>query len=470
MKRSLVAIVVTVVVIAAVVIGYLSYSTPPPEGKEAVSAKKPRFVLEIYGNANMDELIDEKDIEYLQKIIEGKAEATKFADANGDGTIDEKDVEHVQAIISGNAPFILMLDGNGDFLNVTLPINRVGVEYLSNVELMRILEVEDRVVAVDFAPYQLRSFYFPEKADELANLGNMYKPDYEHVLSLNLDALFTFSPYDIAEKRKNLPGVNVIFLGLYWPDVINVNASRFIQGVMKAGYIFNKVERAKAYVDWLLSIIDDISSRTKTLSDDEKPNVLMTALIGYFRDPSTTQVRTYTVKDPLSQMCILAGGKPIAQELPEWLGPRYYATVDIEWVLEKDPEYIFIHTVRYTYSGVVLDPAYGYEVDNASSMKAFWDDITSRPLLADVNAIKNKKVYIIAGDFRNNAMGSVLGAVYLAKILHPDLFKDLNPEDIHQEYITHWLRLNYDLNKHGVFLYPPLIVDGEVIGAPQQAG
>jgi iron complex transport system substrate-binding protein len=42
----------------------------------------------------------------------------------------------------------------------------------------------------------------------------------------------------------------------------------------------------------------------------------------------------------------------------------------------------------------------------------------------------------------------------LAKILHPELFSDLDPETIQEEYITRFQGLDYDLSKHGVFVCP----------------
>lgn len=462
--------ITAIVLICIVVAGFASYiiffkGWMSEETNLKEMPKTPRFALEVYGNANMDEVVDENDVEFIKQIIEGKVNRTEFADANRDGWIDQEDVDQVNAILKGTASYIWIVDGNGDPVKVKLPVNRIGAEYLSNVELMRILGVEDKVVAVDFAPYQLRHFYFPNRTD-LINLVNMYQPDYELVLNSSLDVLFTFS-YDVAEKKQKLPGVDVVFLGLYWPDTMNPSKSRFIQGIMKAGYILGKVDRARAYVDWLLSLMDSIRSKTATLSESQKPRVLMTGMVGYIKDPTQTTMRTYTFVDPLSQMCMLAGGKPIAEDLPEWLGTSYYVTVDLEWVMEKDPEYIFVHTVRYTYGGATLTPEYGYDVNDTGSLHSVWTDIMSRPLLSEINAVVNNRVYIIAGDFRNNAMGSILGAVYLAKILHPELFADLDPEAVHEEYITNWMRLNYDLDKCGTFLYPPLTINGNIIGAPQ---
>ena len=60
------------------------------------------YGLGIYGNANQDNIIDEKDIVYINKIINGTFEPTELADANRDGKIDMEDIEQVEDIISGS--------------------------------------------------------------------------------------------------------------------------------------------------------------------------------------------------------------------------------------------------------------------------------------------------------------------------------------------------------------------------------
>jgi iron complex transport system substrate-binding protein len=46
------------------------------------------FTLKIYGNANMDEAIDDQDISCVQGIIDGKEKSTELADANHDGVVN----------------------------------------------------------------------------------------------------------------------------------------------------------------------------------------------------------------------------------------------------------------------------------------------------------------------------------------------------------------------------------------------
>jgi len=425
-----------------------------------------KLTLEVYGNANLDDKIDASDVTYVNSIIAGTANSTKFADANFDGVIDSKDVTQINAIINGQATQISMLDGNSQNITVSLPANRVIIEYIQNAELARILEIEDKVVGFDYAVDKLRSIYFPNRPD-IVSVGNMNSPDYEAVLSLNPDILLTFSNTvaAVAEKTSKLPGVDVVFLGLYYPNVTAPEDSRFLQGILKAGYIFNKVPKVTEYANWLVNLTATIKEKTSTIAENNKQSVL---IYTYPYTVSTT-IKEYATIDTLGQVCILAGGANVAQSLPTYLTASSIS-VDMETVLEQDPDYIFLHTVRYTFGGFTYeDPVQGIDANDITSIRNCLQNYTAQATFANVTAFKNNHGYIIAGDFRNNAMGGTLGAVYMAKVLYPNLFSDLNPQVIHQEYITKYLRLSYNLDNNGIFLYPPITVNGDTVGIPNGA-
>jgi len=67
----------------------------------SISAVASDYTLGIFGNANMDDTINEDDIAYVEGIIEGTNEETEFADANNDREIDEGDIAQIEAIING---------------------------------------------------------------------------------------------------------------------------------------------------------------------------------------------------------------------------------------------------------------------------------------------------------------------------------------------------------------------------------
>jgi iron complex transport system substrate-binding protein len=418
------------------------------------------LTLQIYGNANMDDAVNQKDVDYLADIISGKSSATAYADANKDGQIDQADVQQVQALVNGTAKYILLLDGNLALINVTLPADRIVVEYIQNAELIRVLQLENQVVGVDYCVDQLRSIYFPDNPN-IVSVGQMYTPDYEAVLNLHPNVLLTFSSAT-AEKASKLPGVNVVYLGLYYPNVTAPENSTFVQGILKAGYIFDRVPQATEYAKWLLNLTQTISSATSQLTESQKQTVFIT---NYPYTTSSTMT-AYAKIDTLGQVCILAGGSNIASALPSYLNSSS-AKVDAEWLLSQDPDYIFLHTVRYTFSGITYsDPAQGFDVNDTTSISTCLSDWMSQSAYANLKAVKAGHVYIIAGDFRNNAMGGVLGAVYMVQTLYPNLLSDFNPQTIQQYYVTHFLRLNYNLDQEGVFMYPSITVNGDVVGVP----
>ena len=320
-----------------------SATTPQPTATPLpTSVASLDLVLEVYGNANMDDKINQDDIDYVNKIVAGTATAIKYADANNDGKVDQNDVNQINALINGNASEIVLLDGLGRIITVQLPVNRIVVEYIQQAELVRILKLEDKVVGVDFCVDQLKSIYFPENAANIVSVGQMYTPDYEAVLNLNPDVLLTFSNTAAAndEKASKLPGVDVVFLGLYYPNVTNPEDSAFLQGILKAGYIFDRVEEATDYANWLLNLTNTIRTKVSTLTESQTQTVLLT---NYPYNPSAT-IKAYATIDTLGQVCILSGGENIASSLPSYLNASSL-NIDAEWIIEQDPDYIFLHTV-----------------------------------------------------------------------------------------------------------------------------
>ena len=79
--------------------------------------------------------------------------------------------------------------------------------------------------------------------------------------------------------------------------------------------------------------------------------------------------------------------------------------------------------------------------------------IMNMVVLADSNAVANGEFYLYESMFTVSPRLVVLMA-YWAKWLHPQLFAVLDPQAIHQEYLTRFMRIDYDLEKHGIFAYP----------------
>ena len=82
-----------------------------------------------------------------------------------------------------------------------------------------------------------------------------------------------------------------------------------------------------------------------------------------------------------------------------------------------------------------------------------------RPELQDVTAVKEGRVYAIAPQVLSFTSGCgcrfFMQIVYQAKWLHPELFMDLEPKEIHQEFLTKFQGLDLDVEDYGVYVYHP---------------
>lgn len=151
-----------------------------------------KYSLGIFGNANMDEDVDEEDIAYLQGIINGTNEPTKLADANNDSIIDETDVSQIEKIIEGRETELTIIDSAGRVLTVKLPVDRVVAFNNHQVETMRSIKAEDKIVGVgsDIKNDEILSEFY-----EYPNVESTKNPNYEEILKLNPQVVFLFATF-----------------------------------------------------------------------------------------------------------------------------------------------------------------------------------------------------------------------------------------------------------------------------------
>jgi len=414
--------------------------------------------LQIYGNANGDWKIDSNDADYLRGIMSGEKSVTKYADANRDGVIDQKDIDQVNALADNSAEYIWLVDGYGRDIKVNRDIKRVACEMFGNIEMMLILGLKDKIVAVDKPAYELVNFYFGSDASRIVNLGPMPSPNFEFLEEQNLDVLLTFNWTSLEVKTEKLPDVDVIYLGMYAPNAVEPENSTYVQGVLKAGYIFGVEKRAEEYIRWYLDTRNKIVDVTSQIPDSEKKRVLMTG-VNQFRSGAapTTNWTVATSIDAMGQACILAGGYSIGKDV---LTPEMYAggPTKSTWSVGVNPEkiavtkidYVFSMPSRISYSGSVNTeaPLSGYTVTDPTTMKAFQELAQSHELIEDA------KVYIFDQNFREAGTGALLLAAYMAKVLYPDKFKNMDPLDIHNEYVAFMGIKNFDAHKDCLFMYP----------------
>ncbi|MDM7940255.1 MAG: ABC transporter substrate-binding protein, partial [Methanothrix sp.] len=260
-------------------------------------------------------------------------------------------------------------------------------------------------------------------------------PDYEQLAKLKPDLVILYKkPYkDEAFDKYDAIGVPVICLDCF-------NQEGLDGSVKILGAIFNKRDKANELINWYHGYIDTIKDRTKNLDSSEKPKTLF-----YFSpDYYYPTIKANTGKSGNSVMVTDAGGNNIAENLNS---TTVTAEVDREWVLTENPDVIIGSVNAATNKS-------GYSADETAAfgyMHMVRDKLMVDYAIKKTNAAAQERIYIVCTDLNRGPMQAA-GTAYMAKILHPELFKDLDPEAILKEYFDKWQGIPYQ----GIYIYPSL--------------
>ena len=428
-RFALVEIAIVLCSVFLVAIPAITAEQTTQEAASAITtASKDDFVLGICGNANEDDTIDMRDLTYVKLIFFGKKPETELADAKYDGKINPLDFIQIKLIIVGKEKEITIVDGADRIVTVKKPVERVIPLVNRDAEVIGVLgpEAEAKVVGVSSQiGDSTECNVYLQDVGNLPTVGGWYTPDHEAILRLNPDLVISYSTKAAGIDEKLSGSIAVVGFGSSTPTVI-------MEELVMLGYILGENDRVRYYInDFHDEYLNTIEERIGELSEDEKYKVYV---------EGTKDYRTYTGTSVAQQFVDLSGGRHIFADLEG--GP--FATVDPEEVIVRNPDVI----IKY-----VGTTDAGFGVDDPSAIAALRADILNRPELADVTAVKNERVYLMSSDLSYGLDYPVL-VVYWAKWLYPELFEDVDPKVIHQEYLTEFHETDYDLDEHGVFVYP----------------
>jgi len=341
----------------------------------------------------------------------------------------------------GKEKEITLIDSADRIVTVSMPLNRLVVINGQTIEVIRSLKATDRIVGVD--KYTLtHDTFFPELQD-LPNVGAscMTEPDYEAILALQPDAVFiyaspeTYVPDEVEGKLEDFD-ITVIRFDFFIPATM-------IDEVKKLGYILGQREEADEFVDFYEGHMNTIKERTEGLSEEDKPSVYF-EWVYFMYGVNYCKYNTCGGGSAWDTKIEIAGGKNIFSDL------KGNPVVDAEAVAYRNPEIIF--------GGVMLNKEgksiTGYDEDDITLLKEPMEEIMSRLELKNVSAVTNEKVYMVENTIFDGPSHFV-GIGYLAKIFHHDLFPDLDPQAIHQEYLDRFQCIDFDVYD-GIWVYPEI--------------
>lgn len=254
----------------------------------------------------------------------------------------------------------------------------------------------------------------------------------EKILDLNPDIVlaFCYPSYFRPENAEVLSaaGIPLVWIDFYKPE-------KYSREIRNLGWMLNKQERAEELINFEQQHLNHIEERVKDLEDEQKTRVYYAGHTYSRGVPTHTGGKGTGVHNEIE----LCGGINIFADITG------YKVIDPEAVIEKNPQVIYAQT-----SSIAATGALGYDItDTGPVEKVRRDTIMNYPGWDHLDAVKNGRVYTISTDAKSMHPSVFLS--YIAKYFYPDLFEDVDPVDIHREWIETFLGIEY----RGVYAYPP---------------
>jgi iron complex transport system substrate-binding protein len=294
------------------------------------------------------------------------------------------------------------------------------------LEALVILGAKERIVGLSNSALQ-KPF-----APNVTDVGSWNNPNIEAIISLKPDIVITYVQWPEKEKLEDKlegTGIKVVRLDFY-------RMSTIFDELLVLGRILGHEEKAEEIVHYWKSQLELIKSRTEKL---ERIKVYWESFSNYSAAGNGTG---------WNDIILIAGGENV------FGNESGYPKVDAEKIIAKNPE-VFIKSVSSS-----VFRAYR---DDASKLIEFHASIKSRPEIGQIDAGRSDRVYVIAAEMLHGTLGLIVETAYVAKILHPSEFRDMNPKELHEMYLRS-LGLKFD----SLWVYPDLHEAREIFSEKEE--
>ena len=378
------------------------------------------------------------------------ASAAMPGDANGDNNLDRseltsiildsmRDESRLQDAMDAawiysnwNGTPKVVTDTSGTARMIYRPFHRVVVMNSETLETMRSIGYDkSRIVGVDKYVLQKTAF-FPEFSTT-PGVGSVWAPDYEKIVSLQPDAVFLYATIsktatDEIERRLSdtVPGLTVLRFDGYQPDT-------YQDEIAKMSDLLDCTEKGDEFLDFYTRNVDGVTDISSSIPGDDRVKVYFETWDDY---KSASEGSGY------QQKIAMAGGDNIfSGEAAE------YPVIDPEAVLARSPQVVvkLVGSGKYTFGG--------YNGGNETGYPALYSDIISRKGWDALPAVRDGRVHLIHTDILGGPQ-FFIGVQYMVKWFYPDRFAELDPEKVHEEYLTRFQGLAPLKSGTQVFVYP----------------
>lgn len=236
-------------------------------------------------------------------------------------------------------------------------------------------------------------------------------PDPEKVLSVSPDVIFSTYATDAAaaDELQDKTGIPVVVLsyGTAGFGTTAVFGEPIRDSITLVGEILGQPEKAQAAVDFIQQAEADLSERTQSVPDEDKPSVYVGALGAKGTHGIESTQGQYALLDVIH-----------AVNVADAAGQAGSVMVDREVLLDWDPDFIII---------------------DEGGLVTVLEDVAQSPMFYEsLSAVQQGRVFgqLPYNYYNTNIDTAIADAYYLGTLLYPDQFADVDPVQKADEIYT----------------------------------
>ncbi len=230
--------------------------------------------------------------------------------------------------------------------------------------------------------------------------------DYEKIAELNPDVVFagTAEQADAIQEKTGIPAV-VTYVGSVGTSS---QVDTYEKSLKMMGDVLGKEDRAEELINYMDSIEEDLANRTNNVNSDKTAYIAGQAYYGTHGITST---------NPYYPPFELVNASNVASEITDTNATLHAIQIDPEQLISWNPDVIFIE---------------------GGSISTVENDTSNNPEYQNIKAIQDGNVYGLLSYclYSYNKDEMLANAYYVGKILYPEQFTDVDPEEKANEIFT----------------------------------
>lgn len=312
---------------------------------------------------------------------------------------------------------ITIVDSSGRYVEIPWPVKRIAALTTDSAMAVVVLGAGDRLVGI--TRYAVGEPWAPNVTD----IGTCFSPNIEAIIEVKPEVVLTYVNYpkpEDLESRLEPLGIKVVRIDLYKLETM------FMEFKL-VGLMLNLTGEAEKIVKYWKNVSSIIDARIADLKERVKV---------YWESYTD-----YTAAGPGSgwdTILRLSGGINIFAD-----SPVSYPKVSSETIIMRNPEVILkaISITKYN----------PYKTLDTKPLEDIRSSIMNRPGWSNIKAVRDGRVYLICSAYLHHLFGQIAERAYVAKILYPTLFEDIDPKTMLKTWIEDNLKMEW---REGAWVYP----------------